>query len=468
MRKVLAALGRNLAAGLRLALFMPVERAVFRISPAQFVLLAVVSAAIDVDADWVRAAHEARFSILGLHSELYALGLLVLTSAVLAGLRRDAGLLLAIPTVVLAAFPALQVASVVPDLPNADPVMSDATREFLVAAFRVWGAVLCMRAVYVCVDPQRTHRRAWALSGGMLLAAPLWFSYLPGLPDLLGPLDPWWRESEVPAGSEGSVNPASEAALAAQQFLLDRALDDLEDERPGITDLYFIGFAPDARRSGFAADVLRAQNVMDGRWDTRGRSIVLVNSPLTVAQQPYATVTNLRETLLEIGDIIDPDDDVVVVYLAGTSGRDHALAAVNPPLDLVPLTPAGLRRLFDAAGIRWRIVVISTCNAGAWIDALKDADTEIIASSAADVESSGCDGGNLPTAFGEAFFGNAMAHSDDLGHAFDVARERLAARGAAAPVMWAGPEIAEHLTTLRRGERGSRIVTGSALPVRYR
>ncbi len=462
MRKVFAALGRNLAAGLRLAFFMPVERAAFRISPAQFVILAVVSAAIDVDADWVRAAHEARFSILGLHSELYALGLLVLTSAVLAVLRRDAGLLLALPTVVLASFPALQIASVIPDLPNADPAISDATREFLVAAFRAWAAVLCMRAVYVCVDPQRTRRRAWAIGGGLLLAAPLWFPYL------LGPVDPWWRETDVPAGSAGAVNPASEPALAAQQFLLDRALDDLEEERPGITDLYFVGFAPDARHSGFAADVLRAQQVMDGHWDTRGRSIVLVNSPLTIGQQPYATVTNLRETLLEIGDIIDPDDDVVMVYLAGSSGHDHALAAVNPPLELAPLTPAGLRRLFDAAGIRWRIVVIATCSAGAWIDALKDADTEVIASSAADAEGRGCEGGNSPSAFGEAFFGKAMAHGDDLGRALDVARERLAAHGAAAPVMWAGSDIAEHLTTLRRGERASRTVAGSALPVRYR
>ena len=44
------ALGRNLAAGLRLALFMPVERASFRISAAQLILVVLLSAAIDVDA----------------------------------------------------------------------------------------------------------------------------------------------------------------------------------------------------------------------------------------------------------------------------------------------------------------------------------------------------------------------------------------------------------------------------------
>jgi hypothetical protein len=60
MRNALNALGRNLVAGLRLALFMPVERSAFRISAAQLILIVLVSAAIDIDADWVRAPHDAR------------------------------------------------------------------------------------------------------------------------------------------------------------------------------------------------------------------------------------------------------------------------------------------------------------------------------------------------------------------------------------------------------------------------
>ena len=462
MRSALASLGRNLAAGLRLALFMPISRTAFRITPAQLVLLAVVSATIDIDADWVRAAHEAQFSILGLHGELLALGLLVLTSAAIAVMRRDNSLLLAIPVVVLASFPAIQVATVIPDLPRAGPAASDAARQFLGEAFSVWVAFLCVRAVYVCIDPQLPRRRAWALGGGLLLVAPIWF------PHWLGPLDPWWREVDVLAAGAGPVNPASEPALAAQQFLMDRALDALDDERPGVTDLYFVGFAPDARRSGFARDAELAARTMDERWGTRGRSLLLVNSPTTIAERPYATITNLRETLLEIGDIIDPDDDIVMVYLTGNSNRDHALAAVNPPLELVPLSPAGLRQLFDAAGIRWRVVVVSTCYAGGWLDAMKDADTVVIASSAADVHGDGCEGGIGATPFGEAFFGNGMRRSDNIAGAFGIARTRLSGREAAAPVMWIGPAIAEHLKSLaRRGSTG-RVMARAAIPVRYR
>ena len=118
MRAIIHALGRNLAAGLRLALFMPVGRAAFRISVTQLVLVVVLSAAIDIDADWVRAAHEARFSLLGLHGEIFALGLLALSARSLAILRRDGELYLALPIVVLASFPIVQVVHVLPDLPR--------------------------------------------------------------------------------------------------------------------------------------------------------------------------------------------------------------------------------------------------------------------------------------------------------------------------------------------------------------
>ena len=120
--------------------------------------------------------------------------------------------------------------------------------------------------------------------------------------------------------------------------------------------------------------------------------------------------------LLEIGDTIDSDDDVVMVYLAGSSNDNHVLTAINPPLELIGLSAQGLRQLLDAAGIRWRIIVVSTCNAGAWADALKDDETAVIASSAADVHGSDCAGGIALSSFGEAFFGDAVRPAEIAEH----------------------------------------------------
>jgi hypothetical protein len=308
--------------------------------------------------------------------------------------------------------------------------------------------VVAMRAVHVCADPARPRRRLWSVAGGLLLIAPIWFA------PLLGPLEPWWREIDASVTDGSGVSPASEAVLAAQQFMLDHALDVLEDERPGVTDLYFVGFAPDARRAGFVADVDAAQRTMDDRWNTQGRSLVLLNSPDTVAERPFASITHLRSVLLEIGDIIDADDDVVMIYLAGNAGPDHTLTPVNPPLELAALSAQGLKQLLDTAGIRWRIVVVSTCEAGAWIDALQDDETVVIASSAADVRGSDCAGSLRPGAFADAFFGRAMRRGDELGAAFEAARKDLVAQHAPAPVMSMGPAIAEHLHTLRQRGKG--------------
>jgi len=152
-----------------------------------------------------------------------------------------------------------------------------------------------------------------------------------------------------------------------------------------------------------------------------------------------------------------------MIYLTGSSGPSHTLNAINPPLELVGLSPQGLKQLLDAAGIRWRIVVVSTCYAGAWIDALKDDDTAVIASSAADVRGNDCAGGIAPSSFGQAFFTNAMRRSDDVTHAFGVARRSLADRHAAQPVMVIGPAIAEHLKSLR-GARTGRVVANAGAP----
>ena len=335
-------------------------------------------------------------------------------------------------------------------LPHATALVSDLAQQVFALALFAWMFIVAARAVHVATKPGGRHRRLFAILGGAVVIAPIWFA------PLVGPLEPWWREYD--AAAAGAMNPASEPVLAAQDFLMDRALDDLEDGRSGTTDLYFVGFAPDGRHPGFVSDVEAAQRAMNARWNSAGRSLVLVNSPLTVAERPFATITNLRSALLEIGDLIDADEDIVMVYLTGGPGAGTTLAAVNPPLELVNLSPAGLRQLLDAAGIRFRIVVVSTCRAGAWVDELSDDETAVIASSAAGVQGDDCHGGLVPTRFGDAFFA-AMGRTKDLAGAFEAARKRLAALGAPVPTMTLGPVLAEHLKALQ--ERRGTITTAA-------
>ncbi len=421
MRYVLASLLRNLVAGARLSLFMPVTRFAFRIDLAQLLVLFFFSAAIDVAGDWLRAGPERQFSLLGAGTELYTGGLLLLVSAVLALIFRQRTLALAIPVIVLASVPIAQVLNFLLPYFNGESAVRGFGVEIGGRLLVLWMVAILVRSIAVAFAPPTSRVWLRAIVGGVLLAAPIWLS------NSLAPNEPWWRDQASPTSSEG-MSAGSEAVLATQNFLLEHALSDLEDERPGLTDLYFVGFAPYGREDVFRKDVEAAQRVMDERWNTAGRSVLLINNPQTLLTTPFATITNLRETLNEIGAAIDADDDVVMVYLASHGSRDFRLSADLPPLSLVELTPPGLRQLLDDAGIKWRIIVVSACYSGGFIEPLQDDHTLIVTASRRDRTSFGCGSDSASTYFGEAFFQKGMATADSFAAAFDVAKVRVAER----------------------------------------
>jgi hypothetical protein len=452
VRYALSNLVRNLVAGLRVAFFAPVTRFAFRIDLAQLVLLFVVSAAIDLGRDWLRTDSDRVFSLLGAGTEFFGAGLFLFIAAMLALVYRQRAIALSLSVITLSALPVLQMALELPPLPRiaALPEWINTGNAVL-----VWIIAVFVRCVWVSLAPATGWRFPRALFGALLLSLPIWFS------TWLAPNDPWFlKPAAEPA--QGSLNAGSEPVLAAQSFLLDRLLEKLEDERPGVTDLYFVGFAPYGLQDVFRKDVEAAQKVMDERWGTAGRSIVLINNPQTLLTTPFATVTNLRETLNEIGGAIDTENDVVMVYLASHGSPDHRIAAAQPPLSLVELTPAGLRQMLDDAGIKWRIVVVSACFSGGYIDPLKDDRTLVITASQSDRVSFGCGDRSEATFFGEAFFQQGLATAESFESAFEIAKKRVDEREKAKdyapssnPQMWTGDAMAGKLKALRfRGQPG--------------
>jgi len=470
MRYAVASLARNLVAGLRVALFLPVSRLAFRVDLTQLLLLFVVSALLDMARDALRVGPDRVFSLLGAGSEFFSAGVLLAIAALIALAFRQRRIALSLPVIVLASLPAVQVALELPSAlafalpPREERILGD--------VLLVWAVVVLIRCAALVLDVRRGRRIVAALASGFLLATPIWFS------PALSPNDPWF----VPAPQEqDGVNAGAEPVLATQAFLLDQLLGKLEDERPGVTDLYFVGFAPYGTQDVFRKDVEAARDVMDERWGTKGRSIVLVNNPQTLLTAPFATITNLRETLNEIGATLDPDNDVVMVYLASHGTRDFKLAAAQPPLTLVPLTPAGLRQMLDDAQIKWRIVVVSACFSGGYIAPLQDDQTIVITAARSDRISFGCGDRSDATFFGEAFFQQGLATTDTLEAAFDIAKKRVDERERAAgyappsePQIWVGPAMAEKLKTLRKKGQGggvtarARLPDTPAQPVRYR
>jgi hypothetical protein len=127
-----------------------------------------------------------------------------------------------------------------------------------------------------------------------------------------------------------------------------------------------------------------------------------------------------------------------------------------------------LRGMLDDSGIKWRIIVVSACYSGGWIDALKDEHTLIMTASAANRTSFGCGNESDATYFGDALFQHALRFEDSFVKAFEDARKRIAERERAEnvsppsdPQLFVGEAMAQKLPSLEAVLRSRR--TGSTI-----
>src|SRR5512144_1821093 len=208
-------LGRNLAAGFRLALFMRVTRLAFRIDFVDLLLLFLVSAGIDVFVDWIRAGEDAQFTWFGAGGEFFSAGLLLLTAMLLALMFRARGIALAIPVLALAAYPVIQLAHAAPDVyPSLFAAAPTWAADGFDLALAVWALAVFVRVVAVSLGPEMPRRAALAVAGGLMLTAGIALS-----PAMLASQG-WWHPASTAADGR-YPNPASEPVLTAQATLLD-------------------------------------------------------------------------------------------------------------------------------------------------------------------------------------------------------------------------------------------------------
>jgi hypothetical protein len=143
-----------------------------------------------------------------------------------------------------------------------------------------------------------------------------------------------------------------------------------------------------------------------------------VNNPAAALRYPVASATALERALRRLGEVMNRDEDILFLYLTSHGSREHRLSADFWPLDLRDIDPAMLKRMLDKAGIRWRIVTISACYSGGFIDPLKDEDTLVITASDATSNSFGCSNEADFTWFAKAFFDEELRRTHSFTTAF--------------------------------------------------
>lgn len=228
----------------------------------------------------------------------------------------------------------------------------------------------------------------------------------------------------------------NERQFHEQHTLLNKGLSDIAKGVKGKNEWYFVGVAGYAEQDVFASEIEQANQLFDVRFGMKNRSIALINNRHTWEEYPIASRTSLAQTLKEIGTKMNADEDVLFLTLSSHGAVDESgsilgdLVMTNPPLTLDVIDPVWLRGALDASGIRWRVIVISSCYSGSFIPALSSPTTVIITASRADRASFGCSNDADMTYFGRAFFAESLREQNTLIDAFKQTRRRVSEREA--------------------------------------
>lgn len=174
----------------------------------------------------------------------------------------------------------------------------------------------------------------------------------------------------------------------------------------------------------FDREARRAAAVLSARGG--GPALVLSNTPAQVESGLLASRRTVALAIAALGRRARPND-TLVVYLASHGGEDASIAMDAPYIEFAPLSAADLATALDGAGFKRRIIIISACFAGSWIDKLASPTTIVIAAAAKDRTSFGCDDSREFTFFGEAMLGELARPGQSLELAFDHARQHITA-----------------------------------------
>ncbi len=436
-----AGLVRNVSAGTRLALFLPVRWLHFRATPGQFALLAAFNLLVWAVSGTLQASG-GTLNPPAVAVYLAQIPLLLLACLAIASIHGNA----ALATLLAVALTASDLAFELAGLALLGSGLSPEGQLAGWIAFLFWGWIAAVRAIVICTGARWLQRQtAWSAGVVVLLMA---FSVL------ILPRAELWTPDPEPAAAPSAL--VREDVFHTQGELIERQLAAIEPGQAGATELYFVGFAPDGSQDVFRREMRSVKKLVEHSFDAERRSIALVSNPATVSESPLATATNLRRTLAHVGSRMNADEDVLLLYVTAHGDQGFGLSAWAPPLDLAPLNPTVIARALNDARIKWRVLVISACYSGGFIEPLKDNNTLIITASAADRQSFGCEGGREWTYFGEAYFKQAFPRANSFIEAFPVAAEAVTKREAAEglkppsnPQIYVGRAIAEKLRQLQ-------------------
>jgi hypothetical protein len=276
--------------------------------------------------------------------------------------------------------------------------------------------------------------------------------------DSLNVVPGFWTVADTSAADTGA-GARSEELLFGQSGLIDRELAAIQPSAGKSPVAFFVGFAGVAEQKVFAEEVGLARRVLSEKFGIESRGVSLINDQRDLDRAPLATVSGLRYALHGLAGRMNLDKDVLFLAISSHGSKDPAIAVSNSALPLNDLSEDDLADALQESGIKWRVLIISACYAGGFIDALKDPQTIVITAAAKDRTSFGCSSDRDLTYFGEAFYRDSLPAAHSLREAFDRARleidrrERAAREKPSNPQAYFGKEIEAKLASMTPTEQ---------------
>ena len=240
-----------------------------------------------------------------------------------------------------------------------------------------------------------------------------------------------------------------------QSRLVQAALDGVLVSQDGVPETYFVGFASSAKEDVFENEVKHIESLFREQLGAEGRTALLVNSRNTMDELPLANGPNLESILNGMARKMGPED-LLFLHMTSHGSKDHKFSVLFESMRLNDLSAKRLGEIVNGAGLPWRVVVVSACFSGGYIDDLKSPRAMVITAASASRTSFGCENGREYTYFGEAYYRDSLTDGDyraAFERAVPLVRQREESKGYkySDPQIWVGEEIVDKLPLMVPG-----------------
>lgn len=226
--------------------------------------------------------------------------------------------------------------------------------------------------------------------------------------------------AETKDADEPAMLSLSQEVFESQQAILETSLESLKQHEGERRQIYGVIYAP-YQQDVFLRESAMVQEVLEQNFDAKGRTVRMLNHPSVTETIPWATALNLERSLHAVAEAMDKERDVLVLYLTSHGGSDFELSSMYYPLETEGLKAAELVEMLDSEAIRNRVIIVSACYSGGWIEPLSNENTLVMTAADKDHTSYGCGNKSDLTYFGKALFDEQLRKTQSFEDAFNAA-----------------------------------------------